>query len=660
MTDLKKNLHTALKNEFWEDFLDAFSEEFNLLETEILKKKDFLNSRENTDIDSLLSVIKSYGGNIDRSVDDSLNFIKNNIDTLTNRIKYKTTYAGYHYIFSLINMIGKVYNYYIYINKYTRRIDESALITAIDAITNFNTPFLEFNPEVYYKSPQIDFTLDQTPTEYLDDYPVITLDSGIYQQPTVHLAVEFVPFNLVYDENSNEFIINKTYLDYLFYNVILNKKTTEIPHTGIQLNCFMDFSGYYDNLSNSNYSLDALKLNCAVVNFDGFYSALALDIPTGQLGNMDLDLTGNDAWYLDKKELAFDYIDINDTFYKLEIGDSTKGLPSKNYTSINDALIAFWNFSEGKGSTFKDYTQNHYNGTLKGSFSWEQSVIGGGIKFLASNSGRGSTSNIINISPNEQCLSFWVKGLKGEFSANVVYLLTFTGASPDTGSVLFNVAFDRTTDTIIINSYNGVGLSSLTYNLNIFDNQNYLITLLYDEPNDLLSLYINGILKTSKALSAMTGTLPVQSLYKLNICVLPGFQGFIDDIRVYNRLLSSNEILYLYNSRLGEFQSLANKLPYERTNNSIIKKINDTNWFIITARLDFYEEMQAIIDISSDILSDEQKAEQINILKEEVVSITEVGIKDINDSLKIYASFPTIEIKKRDHISFQFFIKKTT
>lgn len=94
-------------------------------------------------------------------------------------------------------------------------------------------------------------------------------------------------------------------------------------------------------------------------------------------------------------------------------------------------------------------------------------------------------------------------------------------------------------------------------------NKWYHVVGMYSDSGDFLRTYVNGVLDrsitTTKVMSANNGTAyigkdaPTQTRY---------FQGNIDDVRVYNRILSDTEIMNLYQSRDGNIQfNLDKRVP---------------------------------------------------------------------------------------------------
>ena len=106
------------------------------------------------------------------------------------------------------------------------------------------------------------------------------------------------------------------------------------------------------------------------------------------------------------------------------------------------------------------------------------------------------------------------------------------------------------------NYCNGTGIISFVVgtgspacdSIPINDNLWHHIVGTYSASENILTLYVDGIAKTKTGKRAYD--LPVQS--PLLIGGLPNiypYEGCLDDIRIYNRILSSSEILSLYHEK---------------------------------------------------------------------------------------------------------------
>lgn len=629
MIDLTKYLPANLKNQFWIDFLDAVSEELELYKEERIDVlKDFYVLRNITDEQQLIDIAKSFGYTPDRSVDDSLDYLKLVVSLINYKVKYKTSYIGYDFIFKAINTLGYVYNLYIDAGKFIRGLNFEEVYNSLNAITDYSLPFLDYIPEFYYSLDVIAIsTLDAGGT--LDGI-VPTLDATYDLNTTHYLSIDYTPFQLII-EDSVEYYMTNTYLEYLLTGSLYNKKTTEYPQCAYQFNLLLDTSGYFDNLSNAAYSTPALKLNCSTTN-SSYYNKTAdlfLDQPTGTDSNMDLDLEV--PWGLDQTLPPALTGDVDFDFHEICFGDTNKGMLSKDFADINENLIAYWDFDEA-GATFVDNTFNNYIGNLFGDYSYVPSNIGKSVKFNDT-TGYGIVNNII-LADSDKTISFWVKS-----------------EAPVTGTILeidnlCKIDYIETTIGPVITkelSIDFIGNSS-TANITIpfeFDEDYHLISLKIDKTGNLGSFYLDGVFNSSADISTIGVIGGSSNLYLgIDSTLTDSYVGEIEEIRIYSGLLDDTYINYLYTSLLGNIKRLGNEV-YCSTDDITVRDDTDAGWYIVSGRTNF--------SVSSPFEPSE--------LDEEVI-IKEMGIKNQDGDVIAYASFPPAKFKKKFYTNFQWYIKR--
>jgi len=264
MIDLQKYLPANLSNPFWIAFLEAVGEELELFKTDRADRKlDTYNIRNLNDISQLIEIANTFDLIPDRSLDNSVEYMQKIDELLNYKVKYKTTYKGYDFIFKAVNALGYVYTLYIDENEYVRGLNSSQVINNLNDITDYALPFTGFVPEYYFTvASGILDSLDDG--EYYLDTGSKTLDEVYTNNPTSTLSAEYTPINL-YSLDSLEYYITTLQLDYLNRGVEYNKKVAEMMQIGFQVNSIMDTSGNLDSLSGDTYSTPNLKLDCALV-----------------------------------------------------------------------------------------------------------------------------------------------------------------------------------------------------------------------------------------------------------------------------------------------------------------------------------------------------------------------------------------------------------
>lgn len=218
-------------------------------------------------------------------------------------------------------------------------------------------------------------------------------------------------------------------------------------------------------------------------------------------------------------------------------------------TNLQSGLIAHWKFDD---CTAKDKSGNGYNGVINGSPKCVTGVIGKALQF------NGIKDFIVvadrpklRLSGTSYTLSGWVL-LKSYNSSYISGLIAKRGGGHQQGYAwsMTGLAHDSPNGRALLGISRGgdpVILSPTETPLNTWRH----IAVTYDFNTNIAKLYINSALNTeaSNIPSPNPNTsVPLiiardnDSIYYLN--------GILDDLRVYNRVLSRSEISDLYNMGL--------------------------------------------------------------------------------------------------------------
>ena len=211
---------------------------------------------------------------------------------------------------------------------------------------------------------------------------------------------------------------------------------------------------------------------------------------------------------------------------------------SASGTGIAGGLQAHYVLDEGAGTIAADVSENGNNGAINGA-SWATGKNGGGLSF-------DGNDYVININPSS--------GLKP--STEVAIAAWVKTSATDTGgaeviSMGDSYALRVETDgNIKFFYYNGSGYKSVrTTGVNVLNGAWHHIV--GQKIGTALQVYVDG---SSKVSTNNTGTI----LYTLGTDLFIGkygnggtsydFNGSIDDVRIYNRTLSDQDVLALYNT----------------------------------------------------------------------------------------------------------------
>ncbi|MBP9757325.1 MAG: LamG domain-containing protein [Candidatus Pacebacteria bacterium] len=246
-------------------------------------------------------------------------------------------------------------------------------------------------------------------------------------------------------------------------------------------------------------------------------------------------------------------------------GVSAAGIIGKPTNNLG--LIGYWPLNEGRGTTAQDSSgyRNTATLTVPGSLPWVSGKLGGAIDFPGSFVGLGTSyGSAIVPSPDRMTISAWIYPRSG--GQDLLGAIWAQGFGPFLGVCGVgsgNCAFDN---SLIFgaNQWSGApgGWETGANSIRMNEWQHVVVT--YDQTNaanDAL-LYINGVLAASSEVSTPTGTVGANNPANIgagsgNL----GFDGPIDEVRVYNRLLSASEVSSLYKSggvALGSSATLTN------------------------------------------------------------------------------------------------------
>lgn len=222
--------------------------------------------------------------------------------------------------------------------------------------------------------------------------------------------------------------------------------------------------------------------------------------------------------------------------------------PKTQISSINSGLVGHWTLSEEdyntSGSRVIDKTPYSNNGINYGAtfVSDRHGKIGGAMSFDGVNDyvNLGVASTFFPL--NKFTVCSWIKssGLATGMSTNGIFSLSYGLTINLNSSGNFWARLD-----------DGAGIPSRVVSQNLYDGNFHHLCFLHDGANK--KMYIDGILKDSVADTTWTGTTrwPTNSVnigHENNNPPVAKFNGSIDDVRLYNRALSADEISLLYNS----------------------------------------------------------------------------------------------------------------
>ena len=194
-------------------------------------------------------------------------------------------------------------------------------------------------------------------------------------------------------------------------------------------------------------------------------------------------------------------------------------------------LKGWWPLDDGAGSTAVDASGNGHDGAIQGTPQWVVGMIDGALEFNGTDNyidcGDGDNFQFLN----DITIACWIK---------VNAFTTSWQAICTSGDGSWRVHRNSGTNTIAWGT-SGLGLVDLPGTTDVSTGDWFHIACTYDGANKIL--YINGV---QEGISAETGTIGT-STYNVNIgennqATGRYFNGIIDDVRIYNRGLTAEEV----------------------------------------------------------------------------------------------------------------------
>ena len=226
-------------------------------------------------------------------------------------------------------------------------------------------------------------------------------------------------------------------------------------------------------------------------------------------------------------------------------------------TTEETNLVAYYKLDEGFGTTAYDSSENGNDGTIYGA-TWVDGKIGKALSFDGSDDYVDLPDDIItapSLRANGSTLIAWVKvepsltGRKG-----IVGI-----AACDSGWSVFGL--DYYNGKVRLETYdNTLGYQRIESTTNINDGKWHHIAGTYDPSDKKMRIYVDGVLETTSSELVSPGWSTGSSLNFIGKCSMTGdyfFNGTIDEVKIYNRALSAEEILADYQGEVSHIVYVA-------------------------------------------------------------------------------------------------------
>jgi hypothetical protein len=221
--------------------------------------------------------------------------------------------------------------------------------------------------------------------------------------------------------------------------------------------------------------------------------------------------------------------------------DTGTGIGSNLFTVFDSSgLVGYWKFDEGSGTTATDSSGHNNTGTLINGPTWTTGKVGNALSFDGVDDYVSTLSNT-SLSPSIATISVWIKpNATQSTNTRIINIQDTSGKNYDLSILQSSYKID------FVNwngSYASVDLASTSA---VPPNEWTHIVVVVGNQNN--RLYINGVLEAS---STSSSTQPGSSILSIGRHLTAGwyFNGFIDEVAIYNRALSTSEISVIYNAQ---------------------------------------------------------------------------------------------------------------
>ena len=239
-------------------------------------------------------------------------------------------------------------------------------------------------------------------------------------------------------------------------------------------------------------------------------------------------------------------------------GAFTMGSPNRTWTtplSRDTNLVGHWKFDEGSGDAL-DYSGHGYTGTLHGPERVVTTGTNQAMYYDANGADYISTPSFAIPNTGILTIEAW---MKSKINANT-YQFIFGENSQDTNIGYIGIDRFQNTDTMYYGYADGTPYDYISF-VNLFqnlDNQWIHIVTVCDYNNKTIKAYRNGIqFSTTRTLSgtpAFPSTNRVKYIGAYNTTQYKLTDGSLDEVRIYNRGLSEDEVMAIYNQTKSNYE----------------------------------------------------------------------------------------------------------
>lgn len=309
---LRKKLPPNMQTTIWCDLMDAIEDEVDLAYNEKIINKKYTYDIEKMDYSRLLEISSLLRYPFDVSINNSVDFLRDEVKAIPFKIKNKGTVKLYKSFFPTIRREGGIFLYFYN--------GENLIRHTINLLENVNSyvpnyPYIQHPKEDYSGNIVENSRLDSG--LFLDESPAWKLDSFSTKRITKHFALEIYLNQFFYSggegaapesglspsaglapspflapkvslapEPRIAYLITGEFFSYLNLNSEQSRRTTDNVHVGCQLCSACDNSHIVDSY-NENYTNPSLLMKTITTDF---FDSIA------SVSDIEYIVFGTDVW----------------------------------------------------------------------------------------------------------------------------------------------------------------------------------------------------------------------------------------------------------------------------------------------------------------------------------------------------------------------------
>jgi len=359
----------------------------------------------------------------------------------------------------------------------------------------------------------------------------------------------------------NNYINASTYLDIADGGGTNLLNTSQITATNIMGGNYIG-GNYWTNSTGNGYSDNCTDVVAPIGICDNYYNlsngtSIAVDyLPLSASSDYSLNISFISPTPDNETTQSEAYVEINVSINDSSLDEFVWNWNGTNYTIMNDSLVLFMNFDNvsalGENDTLVvDLSGQGNNGAVVGGNKTAAGVYGKGMQFDGSNDYVEKTS-ANSLPTNIGTISVWVNAV--DFTPSsveafvTIYDATYeielyTNAGSDQiGIYVDNGGFDS--DVVDVDS-----VSSYVTN----GNWHHLVGT-WDSIADSHKIYIDGVERGTDTVN-MPAINSIDTVKIGSYTSGENFDGRIDEVRIYNRTLTAEEVQILYMSNLNKYDT---------------------------------------------------------------------------------------------------------